>query len=119
MVFLAQIPPVPEAFPIVLLLLDESLLSALCMNVLPDFGLEDGFAGELSAFLVGVTAAPKGFARGSGAGLGGGDFVEGGDAFPETVGCGFELEENLELMLDIHEFRLPGGGILGSLGLFE
>lgn len=101
------------------LLLDESLLSALCMNVLPDLGLEDGVRGGMSAFLVGVTAAPKEFVRGSGAGLGGGDFVEGGDAVPETEGCGVEFEENLELMLDIHEFRLPGGATLGSLGLFE
>lgn len=89
------------------------------MNVLPDLGLEDGIGGELSAFLVGVTAAPKGFVRESGAGLGGGDFIDGGDAVPEAVGCGFGLEENLELILDIHEFRLPSGDTLGSLGPFE
>ncbi len=93
------------------------------MNVWPVLGLEDGVDGGVSAFLVGVTAAPKGFVRESGAGLGGGDFTEGANAVSEAVAeaveWGFELEENFELMLDIHEFRLPGGATFGSLGLFE
>lgn len=117
-VFLGQTPPVPDAFPIVLPLLEDSLLSALCMNVWPVLGLEDAIDGGVSAFLEGVTVAPNGFPWESGAGLDGGDF-EGDDVIPKAAGCGFEPEENFELMLDIHEFRLPGVGIFGSLVPFE
>ena len=38
---------------------------------------------------------------------------------PVTLAAGgvFALEENFELILDIHEFLLPGGATFGSFGL--
>lgn len=56
----------------------------------------------------------------SGNGLTGGDFAEAVVAVSEAVDCEFEfeLEENLELMLDIHELRLPSGATFGSLEAF-
>ena len=78
------------------------------MNVCPDLGLVDGVEGGVSGFLSsfapGVTAAPNGFPK-SEPGVEGGDFDKAGDAFAEAGGVGLELEENLELMLDIQEFR--------------
>ena len=50
----------------------------------------------------------------------GGDLLAGGVVLvPLTLAAGgvFAFEENFELILDIHEFLLPGGAILGSFGL--
>ena len=101
--------------------LEESLRSAVCKKVCPVLGLVDGAGDGVSDFLISfepeVTAAPNGFVK-SGCGLGGGDLETGGALGAElaAVGDGFELEENFELILDIHEFRLPAGAILWSLG---
>ena len=91
------------------------------MNVWPVFGLVDSAGGVVSDFLTsfdpGLTAVPKGLVK-SGCGVAGGDFGAGGVVGPEpaTGGGVFELEENFELILDIHEFLLPGSAALGSLG---
>ena len=56
----------------------------------------------------------------SGCGVEGGDFfAAGGVAVPVLIAAGgvFTLEENFELILDIHEFLLPGGATFGSFGL--
>ncbi len=56
----------------------------------------------------------------SGCGVEGGDLFPGGVvAVPVLIAAGgvFALEENFELILDIHEFLLPGGATFGSLGL--
>ena len=53
----------------------------------------------------------------SGCGVEGGDFFAAGVvAVPVLVAAEgvFVLEENLELILDIHEFLLPGGATFGS-----
>ena len=57
---------------------------------------------------MGLTAAPKGFAE-SEERDGDGDFTEMVDAVSDPVDGKLELVENLELMLDIHEFRRVGG----------
>ena len=93
------------------------------MKVCPVFGpggwFVAGVAIFLDSFAPGETAAPNGFVC-SACGLGRG-FVRGGDSGPVLVGVvgvvGLEPDENLELMLDIHEFRLPKRGCRGSLGL--
>lgn len=93
-------------------LLDDSLLKALDKNDgWPLFGgVVDGDGFVESDFFMslepGVTAAPKGFGL-SKCGLGTVFAVEGdaGEAGAEEL---LELEENLELILDIHEFRRPG-----------
>ena len=66
----------------------------------------------------GLAAAPKGFEE-SGPGLGGRAFVGDGEAGPGPVEGEFEFDENLELMLDIHEFLLVGNATFGSLEPFE
>ncbi len=63
-------------------------------------------SGLLMSLAPGVTAAPKGFGC-SACGLGAG-FAAVGETGPELPVGGFEPEENFELMLDIHEFRLLG-----------
>ena len=74
-------------------------------------GLEEGVEGGVSDFLIsfteGLAAAPKGFEK-SGAGLAGVP-AESVDACPGPMGGEIELDENFELILDIHEFRLLGG----------
>ena len=101
----------------------DSLRSALCMNVWPVLGLGTGDGEGISDFLTsfepGATAAPKGLVK-SGGGVEGGDLFPGGVvAVPVPIAAGgvFALEENFELILDIHEFLLPGGATFGSLGL--
>ena len=81
-------------------------------------GVEGGVSGFFASFIAGPTGAPKGFEK-SGAGLGGKALVAGGDAGAGPGVDTFELEENFELMLDIHEFRLPGCVPLWSLGFLE
>ena len=70
-------------------------------------GEELGESAFLRSFEPGATAAPNGFGF-SKCGLGMVIVVEvdAGDAEAEEL---FELEENLELILDIHEFRRPSG----------
>lgn len=91
------------------------------MKLCPPLGLAGGVGVKESGFLAslapGVTAAPKGFAN-SGPGLVGGDLGAAAGAGFELVVDAFELEENLELKLVIHEFLLPGGPCFGSLGFF-
>lgn len=73
----------------------------------------------MTSFEAGATAAPKGLVK-SGCGVEGGDLFAGGVvAVPVLIAAGgvFALEENFELILDIHEFLLPGGATFGSLGL--
>ena len=56
----------------------------------------------------------------SGCGVEGGDLFAGGGVVvpvPLAVGGVFVFDENFELILDIHEFLLPGGATFGSLGL--
>ena len=66
--------------------------------------LESAF---LRSFEPGDTAAPNGFESSKcGLGMVIVVVVEAGDAEAEEI---FELEENLELILDIHEFRRPSG----------
>lgn len=97
--------------------LEESLRSAVCKKVCPVLGLVDeagdGVSDFLTSFEPGVTTAPKGFVK-SACGLGGGGLETGSalGAEPAAAGDEFELEENFELILDIHEFRLPIGVIL-------
>ena len=67
----------------------------------------------LASLAAGVTAAPKGFESSSGE-LMGGDLEAGGDGEPVLPAGVFEPGENLELMLDIHEFRRGIGVALGS-----
>ena len=72
----------------------------------------------MTSFEPGATAAPKGLLK-SGCGVEGGDLCAGGVVVvpvPPAAGGVFALEENLELILDIHEFLLPGGATFGSLG---
>ena len=92
------------------------------MKVWPLLGLVGGADAGASDFLVslkgGVFAAPGEFER-SGAELGGEAFAEVGEAGTDPVDGEFELEENFELMLDIHEFRRLGGPPLRSLGFLE
>ena len=101
-------------------LLEDSLRNAVCKKVWLVLGLVDraglGVSNFLTSFEPGVTAAPNGFVN-SGCGLGGGDLVVDGTLGAEPVAEGDELEldENFELMLDIHEFRLPTRAILWSL----
>ena len=67
----------------------------------------------------GATPAPKGLEK-SGWGVEGGILFIGGVVLvPVTLAAGvvFALEENFELILDIHEFLLPGGATFGSFGL--
>lgn len=103
---------------------DDSRRSALCRNPgCPDLG-EGGGGGvvDTSGFLAplapGPTAAPKGF----GSSLSGlePDFPF-SDCLGPGLGCAeFELLENLELRLVIHELRLPRcpeEGDLDSLAL--
>ena len=116
-VFLAQAPPLPAAFPILLPPLEDSRLSAP-NRVCPDLGVGDWVdgdaAGFLASFALGVVVVLKGFVN-SVCGLCEA-FVRGGDSGPGLVGVdGFETDENFELKLDIHEFRLPGGGCFVSL----
>ena len=81
------------------------------MKVWPDFGLEDGVEGGVSgffaSFIKGPAGAPKGFEN-SGDGLGGKALVADDKAGVGVVYGMFVLDENFELKLDIHEFRLPG-----------
>lgn len=92
------------------------------MKVWPVFGLPAGVDGGVSGFLgsfePGVTAAPNGFEY-SGLGLAGGDFAGFGDVVDGPGAVGFELDENFELILDIHEFLLPRDATLGSLVFLE
>ena len=73
----------------------------------------------MTSFEAGATVAPKGLLK-SGCGLDGGDLFGGGVVLVPValaaVGV-FALEENFELILDIHEFLLPGGATFGSFGL--
>lgn len=69
----------------------------------------------LKSFAPGATAAPKGFDC-STDGLWAG-FVTGLGAEVEIVDELLGLDENLELMLVIHELRLPKEGDLESLAL--
>lgn len=114
-VFRGQTAPVPAAFPRLVLLLEESRRKALERK--PGFlGDADGGEADTSVFLISLAPefGPKGFGCSvfgflvvfellfvSGSGLG---------------DLAFELdEENLELKLVIHEFRLPIGPGLESL----
>lgn len=69
----------------------------------------------LTSLVPGETAAPKGFdcsTEGLWAGLPPVFWVGAG-----PVAEGFELEENLELMLVIQELRLPKEAVFGSFGI--
>ena len=82
-------------------------------------GVGEGVSDFLTSFEPGATAALKGLEK-SGCGVEGGDLFAGGVVVaPVTLAAGgvFALEENFELMLDIHEFLLPGGATFGSFGL--
>lgn len=73
----------------------------------------------MTSFEAGATAAPKGLLK-SGCGVEGGDLFAGSVVeIPVTLAAGgvFALEENFELILDIHEFLLPGGATFGSFGV--
>lgn len=73
----------------------------------------------MTSFEAGATAAPKGLLK-SDCGVEGGDLFAGGVVVaPVALAAGgvFALEENFELILDIHEFLLPGGATFGSFGL--
>lgn len=63
-------------------------------------------SGLLTSLAPGVTAAPKGFGC-SACGFRA-SFAVVGETGPELPVGGLEPEENFELMLDIHEFRLLG-----------
>ncbi len=85
----------------------------VCPPLPPAGGVDGGVSAFLASLAVGMTAAPKGFEN-SGWGLLGGDFEIGGESEPVLVAGVFELDENFELKLDIHEFRRPIGVALGS-----
>jgi len=73
-----------------------------------DNGVEGGGSDFLTSFGAVFATAPNGFAK-SGAALGGRVVAEFGDAGTGPVEGELELDENFELILDIHEFRLLGG----------
>ena len=118
------------AFPIVVLPLDDSRRNALDRKEgWPDLGDCWGWDAESSDFLTSLTpwgtAAAKGFGD-SNPGLIGGFVSWGETGRAETgrpaTGGGLGALENLELMLEIHEFRLPGevrGAGLISLTFFD
>ena len=81
-------------------------------------GAGEGVSDFLTSFEPGATAAPKGLVK-SGCGVEGGDFLAAGVVAVTVLVAAegvFALEENLELILDIHEFLLPGGATFRSFG---
>jgi len=101
--------------------LEDSRRKALCKKVCPLLGLAGGVVAGASCLLIsfapGVRAASNGFVN-SRPGLPGGELDAAAGAGLEPVAVVFELEENLELRLVIHEFLLPIGPCFGSLGGF-
>ena len=70
----------------------------------------------LASLVVDATPATKGFEK-SGCDVLGGDFETVVGSEPVGVAGVVGLEENFELMLDIHEFRRPIGAAFGSFWL--
>lgn len=122
--FLSHTTPFPTNFPRFPGLLDENLRRALCKNegwanfndgdcdavLESDFGVSfTSVAADALGGLASVVCEYWFFG------------VFGVREDCEVVDCGLEVDENFELILDIHEFRLPGEldwPDLGSLELF-
>lgn len=111
-------PPLPPALPILAPPEDDSRRSALCRKPgWPDLGGVAGaggvwVSGFLASFGPGATAGPGELACPTeGLWVGFPPAFGGGTGLPDG---GFELDENLELMLVIHELRRPREGDLGS-----
>ncbi|KAL9000919.1 MAG: hypothetical protein Q9188_005575 [Gyalolechia gomerana] len=115
-------PPLTPILPMLAPPDDDSRRKAFCKKPgCPDLG-EGGVCGGdetsclLTSFALGATAAPKGFgcsADGLWAGL-----PPGFGAGIEPVDEGLALDENFELMLVIHELRLPREPMEGDLESF-
>lgn len=86
----------------------------VCPPLPPPGGVEGGVSGFLASLFIEMAVAPKGFVKSVWELESGDDFDTGVDGELTDVAGVVELEENFELMLDIHEFRRPTEVALGS-----